>query len=406
MEARTRVTRRVRRSTSRRRASRSPPSPSFTRTRRPSPTAPPEGDPGRVGTPAPERRQHPEECRARGRVAVVRPVEEAGNATHGVLYPPSGSREPVTAYRSSRFGVRRALKKRGRGIRPTGTSIRTGRSRATASRTRSPTSVGSLARNPATPYASASRMKSGFARSAPDAPAPGLVEVARDVAVGVVVEHDDHHRDPVPDRGRQLLAVEEEAAVAAHHHDRPVRARHLGPERRGERVAEIAGVRRREVGPGLVDGPEGSGVVPDLGHVADQDGLGRRPGPEAPLDRRLGLLVVGRDRCRPDGLPLRAARGRGAARPRGRARPGAPGSPGRRRPGRACARGCGRSPPGPRRSGSPAAPAEGPRWPGACPPRGRGRPGPGGGARASRARARRPGRGRSRRSARPCPRGS
>ena len=55
----------------------------------------------------------------------------------------------------------------GRGMRPTGTSISTGRSMSIARRTSAPTSVGAVARSPATPKASASFMKSGLTRAAP-----------------------------------------------------------------------------------------------------------------------------------------------------------------------------------------------------------------------------------------------
>src|SRR5262249_44938086 len=57
--------------------------------------------------------------------------------------------------------------------------------------------------------------------------APVLVEVSRDVAVGIVVENDGYHVDPVLDGRRHLLGIVEEAAVARDHDDWTVRWGHL-----------------------------------------------------------------------------------------------------------------------------------------------------------------------------------
>src|SRR5439155_24945351 len=67
-------------------------------------------------------------------------------------------------------GARRGEKKFGRGMRPTGTSMRTGRSSWIASRTSLPTSVGSLARIPVAPNDSANFTKSVLTRFAFDVP--------------------------------------------------------------------------------------------------------------------------------------------------------------------------------------------------------------------------------------------
>src|SRR5205823_13133367 len=56
------------------------------------------------------------------------------------------------------------------------------------------------------------------------APTPGLVEVARHVAVRVVVEDERDHVDAVLHRGRQLLRVVEEPTVPRDGDDRTVRS--------------------------------------------------------------------------------------------------------------------------------------------------------------------------------------
>ena len=77
----------------------------------------------------------------------------------------------------------------------------------------------------------------------PDRPAGEPVFlVAQDVAVGVIVENDDHCVDSVLDRGSQLLGVEQKAAVPGQSHYRLVRLSHLGAQGRGVGVAQVAKV--------------------------------------------------------------------------------------------------------------------------------------------------------------------
>ena len=124
----------------------------------------------------------------------------------------------------------------------------------------------------------------------PELPAPVLVEVARDVAVRVVVEDDRDHVDLLLDGRRHLLGVVEEAAVARDHDHRAVGAGDLGADRGRVLEAEIAGVGRRDVGPRAVDGKEGPGEIADLRHAGHDDRLLGNALAERAEDRGVRLL--------------------------------------------------------------------------------------------------------------------
>ena len=103
---------------------------------------------------------------------------------------------------------------------------------------------------------------------------------APDVAVGAVVEHDRDGGDAVTHRGRQLLHVEHEAAIAVDAHHRAVRARRLDAERGGVAPAERALIAGRDEGARPIDRIAEARGVAELGDLVDQDARPRQSAPD------------------------------------------------------------------------------------------------------------------------------
>ena len=121
--------------------------------------------------------------------------------------------------------------------RVTGTSIRHGRSRVSACLSVSPSCSG-LARRPTAPNDSAYFDEVGIDEIDLVGPAVVAQEVLLDSTVGVVVEDHGDHVDSKLDGGGQLLAGEEESAVAGESDDGLVGGHQLGAQRHGKGVPE------------------------------------------------------------------------------------------------------------------------------------------------------------------------
>src|SRR5215472_11880223 len=91
-----------------------------------------------------------------------------------------------------------------------------------------------------------------------------------DIAEGAVVEQDHDDRDAVAHRGRELLHVEHEAAVAAERDDRRGAERVLGAERDGDAPAERALVTRGDEGARRAYLVENARGIADLRQLVDQ----------------------------------------------------------------------------------------------------------------------------------------
>ena len=179
--------------------------------------------------------------------------------------PPASARGPAAG--SSRG--------QGSGIGPAGISITAGISALNAVRSAWRSSAGEVARRASAPKLSTNFWKSGLRKSEAISRLPNDCGLdAPHVAVGAVVDQDDHHRDAVLHGGGQFLRVEQEAAVAGDRNDRHIRARDFDPDRRRHAPPERALVARRDVAC-----------------------AGGRPG--TPCARRSRAGSVHRRRCRP-----------------------------------------------------------------------------------------------------------
>ena len=104
-------------------------------------------------------------------------------------------------------------------------------------------------------------------------PAKEVIEVAGNIAIGVVPERDGNCVDALLDRRGELGRVEHEAAIADEADHRGVRPRDLRAQGRGECVPEVEREARVYVCSRLVHLVVGAGVVAELGDVPNRDGL-------------------------------------------------------------------------------------------------------------------------------------
>src|SRR4051794_13473879 len=108
---------------------------------------------------------------------------------------------------------------------------------------------------------------------------PVAVEVALHVAhiaIGAVVEDDDDKRNAMTHRGRQLLHIEHEAAVARDRDHRHIAERVLGPKRGGDAPAERALVAGRDVSARRARLIRIARRIADLGELIDDDAVVRQ----------------------------------------------------------------------------------------------------------------------------------